>query len=168
MFSFYEFVFQQTGKKIDPVIIKKLKKELLNQIELFFLLFAVYNNFNTIFVHNQVNDQDLYSWLFYDELNSEAKTIYADFIANHKEYTSKKNFSAVETKIMQSILPADILLRYLFIDADMFLITDTVISKIFDKKILDNFIKSFRKDDSQLENFLLYITDYRHFKKNFF
>ncbi|MEI6671872.1 MAG: hypothetical protein WCL02_00455 [bacterium] len=69
---------------------------------------------------------------------------------------------------MQAILPADILLRYLFIDADMFLITDTVISKIFDKKILDNFIKSFRKDDSQLENFLLYITDYRNFKKHFF
>ena len=69
---------------------------------------------------------------------------------------------------MQSILPADILLRYLFIDADMFLITDTVISKIFDKKILDDFIKSFRKDDTQIENFLLYITDYRNFKKHFF
>jgi hypothetical protein len=69
---------------------------------------------------------------------------------------------------MQSVLPADILLRYLFIDSDMFLITDTVISKLFDRKILDDFIKSFRKDDSQLEDFLLYITDYRNFKKNFF
>ncbi len=168
MFSFYEFVFQQTGKKADPVIVKALKKELLNQIELFFLLFAVYKNFNGIFVHPNVTDKDVYSWLFYDELKGDAKTIYAEFVANHKEYTSKKNFSAVETKIMQSILPADILLRYLFIDSDMFLITDTVISKLFDRKILDTFIKSFRKDDSQLENFLLYITDYRNFKKNFF
>jgi hypothetical protein len=168
MFSFYGFVFQQTGKKIDPAIIKKLKKELLNQIELFFLLFAVYKNFNSIFIHSHVTDKDLYSRLFYDELRGDAKTVYAEFVANHKEYTSKKNFSAVETKIMQSILPADILLRYLFIDSDMFLITDTVISKLFDKKILDDFIKSFRKDDSQLENFLLYITDYRNFKKNFF
>jgi hypothetical protein len=168
MFAFYEFVFQQTGKKIDPIIIKSLKKELLNQIELFFLLFAVYQNLNSIFVHEQVSDKELYSWLFYDELKGESKSIYAEFIANHKEYTNKKTFSAVETKIMQSILPADILLRYLFIDADMFLITDTVISKIFDKKILDDFIKSFRKDDTQLENFLLYITDYRNFKKNFF
>ncbi len=168
MFAFYEFVFQQTGKKIDPNIIKSLKKELLNQIELFFLLFAVYQNLNSIFVHEQVSDKELYSWLFYDELKGESKSIYAEFIANHKEYTNKKTFSAVETKIMQSILPADILLRYLFIDADMFLITDTVISKIFDKKILDDFIKSFRKDDTQLENFLLYITDYRNFKKNFF
>lgn len=168
MFSFYEFVFQQIGKKIDPNIVKALKKELLNQIELFFLLFAVYKNFNTLFVHPQVTDKDMYSRLFYDELKGDSKTIYAEFIANHKDYTSKKNFSAVETKIMQSVLPADILLRYLFIDSDMFLITDTVISKLFDRKILDNFIKSFRKDDSQLENFLLYITDYKNFKRNFF
>ena len=41
MFSFYEFVFQQTGKKVNPTIIKALKKELLNQIELFFLLFVM-------------------------------------------------------------------------------------------------------------------------------
>ena len=68
MFAFYEFVFQQTGKKIDPRIIKSLKKELLNQIELFFLLFAVYQKFNGIFVHDQVTDKDFYSWLFYDEL----------------------------------------------------------------------------------------------------
>lgn len=168
MFSFYEFVFQQTGKKVDPTIIKSLKKALLNQIDLFFLLFATYKNFNTLFVHQHVTDKDFYSWLFYDELKGTSKTIYAEFIANSKDYIYKKTFSAIETKIMQSILPADILLRYLFIDADMFLITDTVISRIFDKKILDEFIKSFRKDDTQLEDFLLYITDYRNFKKNFF
>ncbi len=144
------------------------KKELLNQIELFFLLFAVYKNFNTLFTHTHVKDSDIYTWLFYDELKGDAKTIYAEFIANHKEYTNKSSFSAIETKILQSVLPADILLRYLFIDTDMFSITDTVISKIFDKKILDEFIKSFRKDDNQLEKFLLYITDYRNFKKNFF
>ena len=168
MFSFYEFVFQQTGKKADPLLIKKLKKELLNQIELFFLLFAAYKNFNTVFVHKDVSDQDFYAWLFYDELKEKDKAAYAEFIQSYKEYTSQNTFSAVDTKVMQSILPADILLRYLFIDSDMFLITDAVISKIFNKKILDDFIKSFRKDDTQLENFLLYITDYRNFKKNFF
>lgn len=168
MFSFYTFVFQQTGKKIDPTIIKELKKNLLNQIELFLMLFAVYKNFNTIFTHPNINNQDIYSRLFYDELKGDAKTIYAEFIANHKEYTSNTHFSSIETKIMQSILPADILLRYLFLDSDMFLITNTVISKIFDKKALDTFITSFRKDESQIESFLTYITDYRNFKKNFF
>lgn len=168
LFSFYEFVFQQTGKKPDPKIIKEIKKSLLNQVDLFFLLFEVYHNFNTLFIHTNVSDTDMYSWLFYDELKSNAKAVYADFIANYTTYTSSTHFSGAETKVMQSVLPADILLRYLFIDSDMFLITDTVISKLFDKKILDTFIKSFRENDQQLENFLLYITDYRNLKKHFF
>lgn len=120
MFSFYEFVFQQTGKKADPTVIKTLKKELLNQIEIFLMLFSVYKNLNEIFVQPQATDTDIYAWLFYDELKADSKSIYAEFIANHKEYTGKKNFSAIETRIMQSVLPADILLRYLFIDSDMF------------------------------------------------
>lgn len=168
MFSFYEFVFQQTGKKIDTTIITSIKQELLNQIELFFLLFAVYQNFNTIFIHPSTNDKDIYSWLFYDELKGNDKDIYTEFIQNYTTYTNKTYFSSIETKIMQSILPADILLRYLFIDSDMFLITNTIITKVFDKKILDTFLSSFRKDDSQLEEFLIYITDYKNFKRNFF
>lgn len=168
VFSFYAFIFQQTGKKIDPNIIKKIKKELLNQIELFFLLFAVYKNFNTIFTHPETTNTDIYSRLFYDELKEEAKSIYAEFVHNHETYIYTSHFSSIETKIMQSILPADILLRYLFFDSDMFLVTNTIISKVFDKKILDEFMKSFRKDESQLEKFIFYITDYRNFKKNFF
>ncbi len=168
VFSFYEFVFQQTAKKIDPSVIKLLKKALLNQIELFFMLFAVYQRFNSIFIHEHVSDKDIYARLFYDELKWEAKNIYAEFIDNAKEFTAKRHFSAVETKILQSILPADILLRYLFIDSDMFLITDTVVSKLYDKKTLDDYITSFRKDASKLEPFLIYITDYRNFKKHFF
>jgi predicted AAA+ superfamily ATPase len=156
MFEFYEFVFQQTGKKTDPTIIKSLKKSLLNQIDLFFLLFAVYNKLNTIFVHPHVPEKDMYTWLFYDELKGSEKVIYQDFINHFGEYIHNKTFSSSEIAIMKSILPADILLRYLFIDFDMSLITDTVIAKVFDKKILDTFITSFRKNDDQLEDFLLY------------
>ena len=110
----------------------------------------------------------MYSRLFYDELKGNSKDIYQEFVTNHPNYIYKKTFSHIEVKIMQSILPADILLRYLFLDSDMFLMTNTVIAKIFDKKILDGFITSFRKDESQLEHFIMYITDYRNYKKNFF
>ncbi|MEI7563455.1 MAG: hypothetical protein WCJ39_07630 [bacterium] len=69
---------------------------------------------------------------------------------------------------MHNILPADILLKYLFLDADMFLMTETVIAKLFDKKILDGYLAQFRKDNGGIADFLFYITDYRHFKKSFF
>lgn len=110
----------------------------------------------------------MYARLFYDELKSSAKDIYQEFVTNYPNYIYKKTFSHIEVKIMQSILPADILLRYLFLDSDMMLMTNTVIGKVFDKKILDTFVSSFRKDESQLEAFILYITDYRNYKKSFF
>ena len=106
--------------------------------------------------------------MFYDELKGDNKKIVNEFINNHETYTTQSTFSAIENKIMQFILPADILMRYIFLDMDMFLVTDIIVSKIYDKKILDKYLASFRKDEKELESFLLYITDYKHFKKNFF
>ena len=50
----------------------------------------------------------------------------------------------------------------------MFLITESIISKLWNKATLDEYIKSFRKDEKKLEDFMVYITDYRHYKKHFF
>jgi hypothetical protein len=60
------------------------------------------------------------------------------------------------------------LIKYLFLESDVFLVVDTIISKLFDKKILDNMINQIIKDESKFEDLLLYITDYRNLKKNFF
>jgi len=167
-FHFYEFVFSQTGKKITKEELAKIKKDVLNASEIFFPLFATYQRLNETFTNPDITDKDLYSWIFYDELKGDQKNIVAEFIENYQKYTSQANSSSVETKIMQFILPADILIRYMFLDMDMFLVTETIISKIYDKKVIDKYILSLRKDDSKLEEFLLYITDYRHFKKSFF
>jgi len=167
-FHFYEFVFSQTGKKISKEELVKIKKELLNKSEIFFPLFATYQRLNAMFTNPDITDKDLYSRIFYDELKGDQKNIVAEFIENYQKYTSQANYSSVETKIMQFILPADILIRYMFLDMDMFLVTETIISKIYDRKVIDKYIASLHKDDHDLESFLLYITDYRHFKKSFF
>lgn len=167
-FHFYEFVFSQTGKKIDKDELAKIKKDIINETEILFPLFATYQKLNNMFANPETTDKDLYSRIFYDELKGDQKNIINDFIENYEKYTTQVTYSSVETKIMQFILPADILIRYMFLDMDMFLITENIISKIYDKKILDKYITSLRKDDDELENFLLYLTDYRHFKKNFF
>ena len=167
-FHFYEFVFSQTGKKISKEELAKIKKDVLNNTEIFFPLFATYQRLNSMFTNPDITDKDLYSWIFYDELKGDQKNIVNEFIENYQKYTTQTNYSSVETKIMQFILPADILMRYMFLDMDMFLVTENIISKIYEKKVIDKYIASLRKDDNELESFLLYITDYRHFKKNFF
>ena len=167
-FAFYAYVFQQTGQSADPKLLLEIKKTILNQTEIFFVLLSTYQHCNQAFAHRNTNDKDMYAWLFYDELKSDKKQDFHDFI-EHASATSKEvKFSTKENKILQHILPADILLRYLFLENDMFLITESIIAKLYDKKILDGFMSWFRKQEAPLEDFLLYITDYRHFKKKFF
>ena len=168
-FSFYAFVFQQTGKTPNAKTMLAIKKDLLNQGTLFFTLLEVYHHLNELFMLDRINDKDFYAWLFYDELKTDLhKKVYEDFVQYHHEYTKSTWFSALEAKVLQYILPADVLLRYLWTESNMMLITETIVARIFDKKTLDEYIQSFRKDAHQLEAFLGYITDYRLFKRNFF
>lgn len=59
-FSFYRFVFQQTGNTIDTKKITALKKNILNQTEIFFILLDVYQSCNSTFAHRDTNDKDMY------------------------------------------------------------------------------------------------------------
>lgn len=167
-FNFYEFIFQQTGKKIDKTTFTRIKKKLLNKVEIFFFLFYSYQKYNSLFTKEQFPDNEFYKRLFADEVKNDQQTLIDDFSENIQIYSTKTTFSQIENKLLQYILPADILIRYLFLDTNMTLIIESVVTKLFNKEILDTFMKSFLKDDSQREECILYITDYKHYKKNFF
>ncbi len=107
--------------------------------------------------------------MFYDEIKSATtKPLFTSFMEQHEEYTTKSEFSVVEKKILHYILPADILIKYLFIDADPFLITDNIITNVYEKENIENFLKAFSKGKWDFKWFINYLTDYRNFKKNFF
>jgi len=167
-FNFYEFIFQQTGKKLDKTTFNRIKKKLLNKVEVFFLLFYSYQKYNKVLTSEQFPDNEFYKRLFADEIKNDQQNIIENFSQNIQTYSSKTTFSQIENKLLQYILPADILIRYLFLDTNMTLIIESVVTKLFNKEILDNFMKSFLKDDSQWNECILYITDYKHYKKNFF
>lgn len=167
-FNFYEFIFQQTGKKLDKTTFNRIKKKLLNKVEVFFFLFYSYQKYNKVFTSEQFPDNEFYKRLFADEIKNDQQSIIENFSQNIQTYSSKTTFSQIENKLLQYILPADILIRYLFLDTNMTLIIESVVTKLFNKEILDNFMKSFLKDDSQWNECILYITDYKHYKKNFF
>jgi len=168
-FEFYQFVFHQTNTKLAVRTFAELKKILIGQIDIFFMLFEFYQHLNTLFYNEDVTGEEFYAWIFADELNkNQYKILINDFIGNYSKYTVNTKFSMTEKKILTLVLPADILLRYMFMDSDMFLISDYVISKIYSKKKLDVFLAGFRKHEGDLEQFLLYLTDYKHFKKRFF
>lgn len=168
-FSFYKFVFQQTWKTLDEDKFKSIQKELLWQIEIFFMLFYYYKNINWLFYNSQAKSNDFYWWIFYDELrDNDTKNKILKFIENSKIQSKKSSFGSIEKWVLQYILPADVLLKYLFAENDTNLIIENIVSKLRDKKILDKHLKSFRKNWDNLQWLLTYITDYKNFKKNFF
>lgn len=167
-FNFYEFIFLQTGKKLNKTTFTKIKKKLLNKVEVFFFLFYSYQKYNNIFTQDKFPDSEFYKRLFSDEIKSDQQKIIEDFSENIQTYSVRTTFSQIDNKLLQYILPADILIRYLFLDTNMTLIIESVVTKLFNKDILNDFMKSFLKWSEKREDFILYITDYKHYKKNFF
>jgi len=168
-FEFYKFVFEQNSKRINKEQFESVKKKLISNSDIFILLFEYYQHINTIFDDKDISSEEYYSWLFYDDIKkTHYKVILSDFVSKSEKYVFKSSFSLFDQKILSLILPADILLRYLFMDADIFLVFDNVIEKIFDKSALDRFMEDFRSKKWNLEKFLMYISDYKNFKNNFF
>lgn len=168
-FNFYKTIFSQSGQKLDLEIFEELKKELLWEVNVFFLLFEHYKKSNTLLADKYSNHEDFYKWIFYDEMkDAHLKNMIINFIEQKDDFIYKSTFSIVEKKILQYILPADILLKYLFVDTDIFSVIDSIVARVYDKKILDEKLENFKKNKWDLKDFYLYITDYKHFKNNFF
>lgn len=167
-FNFYAFIFSQSGQKIDETEFKELKKNVSKQIDLFFFLFYTYQKFAKVFSREEIPSKDFYMRLFGDDIKKEDEELLQYFTKTTKTYIHSNKFGSIENKLLQYVLPADILIRYLLLDTNIFLAIETMVSKIFDREKLDTYLKSFLKDDSQREACIHYITNHKHFKKNFF
>ena len=169
LFNFYKTVFHQSWQKLDLKIIEKIKKDLLWEVDMFFMLFEHYKWFNKLMAWEKNQDEDFYKWIFYDEIKeAHLKNMIINFIDQRESFIHKSTFSIVEKKILQYVLPIDILLKYLFVETDIFSVIDNIISKVYDKKILDQEIQKFRKNKWDLQSLYMYLTDYKNFKNNFF
>lgn len=169
-FNFYENIFYQSGIKLDKELFKKLKKQLVGEIDIFFMLFEHFKKFNNLYYNREYeSDEDFYKWIFYDEIkDSKTAVLTKNFSESRAEYVYSPKFSLLDTKLLQYILPSDILLKYILLDMDINSIFSCVISKIYDKKELEKIIWDFRFWKWDLNALYLYITDYKNFKKWYF
>lgn len=167
-FNFYEFIFDQTGQELDKNQLENIKKTLIKKADILFLLFYSYQRFNVTLNREEVPSKEYYTWLLGDDIKKDDENLLSFFTKAVKTYTHSSMFTSIENKFLQIILPADILMRYLFLDTNVFLAVDTMIDKLFDKEKIEKYLSSFLKDDSQRESLIHYISNYKHFKKNFF
>lgn len=168
-FDFYKLIFEQTWEKINPEILSQIKNELLNDIHVFFMLYYYYKNLGNVLYYPELTDKEFYSWLFYDELRKWSyKFLLLDFLNDYESYSTSNSFSWIEKKMLNLVFPADVLLKYLADWEDVYLIVKYVLWDVYDINILNSYTKSFLKDDSKLEEFIYYITDYNNFKNSYF
>ena len=84
---------------------------------------------------------------------------------NIENITLSSKISDVEEVLLFDVAPADIHLKYLFLETDISDIITNIISSIYDRKVLDKKLTSLMKNEGELDFILDYITDPDNFKK---
>lgn len=168
-FEFYHVILEQIWDPITQDDFNSMKNNVLKDIEIFFMLYYFYKRINNIFDDKNISEKEYYSWLFYDELKKwNYKFMVNDFIDNYATYSRSNKFSLTEKNILNIIFPADILIKYLFDQEDIFQVVDNIVVNLYDRDVLDNYLKSFLKSEDSLSDFLDYITNYQLYKDNYF
>ena len=163
-FDFYKITFGQLQTKISDSDFFAVKKAVLQETAFFFLLFHFYKKLNSLLAEKS-SDTDYLDWLLW-------KTKQTNLIKAFKEnYATTKylpHSSPLEQSILNMVRPADILIKYLFGDANPIIAVETIVARIFDKTELDLLVQSFLTSDEQLPQLFEYLLEYKKYKYWFF
>lgn len=167
-FNFFEIVTSQLKHKISKDNIQKLRTKMLVHIDIFFMMFYYEKRVNGIYIDSDKLSKnyynEFYQWLFW----SQPSAIHKNFLQNRDKITTDSKFSEIEENLLFEIAPADIHLKYLFLETDVSDVISCLISNVFDKNILDKKLTELMKNEEDLDFILDYVTDPDNFKKWFF
>ena len=167
-FNFFEIVISQLKHKVSKGNIQKLRTKMLEHIDVFFMMFYYEKRVNGLYIDsdklNKNYYNEFYQWLFGPQLSIVQK----NFLQNREKITIDSKFSEVEENLLFDIAPADIHLKYLFLETNIEDVVSCLISNIFDKKVLDKKLTELMKNEEDLDFILDYVTDPDNFKKWFF
>lgn len=167
-FNFFEIVASQLKHKITKWYIQKLKTKMLVHIDIFFMMFYYERRVNGLCIGstklNKSYYNEFYHWLFWPQLSAVQK----NFLQNWDKVVTDSKISEIEESLLFELAPADIHLKYLFLETDVWDIISCLVLNIFDKKILDKKLTSLMKKEEDLDFILDYVTDPDNFKKWFF
>lgn len=168
LFEFYKFVLDQAKIPYNDKIISQIQKDIILQTNCMYTLITFYRSCNKLLIATAGTQKDFYQWLFHDEIKEwKWKAACSEFVSNYGKYihdTDCKN----SKNILQLILPADILLKYMFADIDSSAVSKIILKNIYDHKKTDPMLEAIRKDEKNIHSLIDYITDYTLLKKNFF
>ena len=91
-----------------------------------------------------------------------------NYRATYDTTRTDSSFSALEKKILDLVIPADISIRYLFGDQESKLITEHILSSIYPPQDYQALLESFVQDGERTQELIDSITDFDRMRANFF
>jgi hypothetical protein len=168
-FELFTFIYLEWEKTLKKKEFEQFKNIVLKHVEIFFMLYRYLRKVNDALKPSDVMAEEYFDRLFHEELEKkDFKKAYEIFVSNHYFYTTDAHIHDCEKRILTAILPADILVRYMFDKKDIIYMSQTLVPHIFDESAVLSYLKSFLKSDEKLEEFMIFITDYTHMKQNRF
>lgn len=167
-FNFFEMIAWQLKHKITKEYIQKLRTKMLVHIDIFFMMFYYTRRVNTLYINSSKLTKN-YNNEFYQRLFwSQPSAVQKNFLQNKDQIVIDSKFSDAEESLLFDVAPADIHLKYLFLETDVEEVIVCIISNLFDKRILDKKLTALMKNEDELDFILDYVTDPDNFKKWFF
>ena len=167
-FNLFEMVVSQLKHKITKEHIQKIRTKMLVHIDIFFMMFYYEKRINLLYLTSlQLSKNyeiEFYQWLFWPQLT----IIQRNFLQNKDKIVFDSKFSEIEETLLFDLAPADIHLKYLFLETNVEEVISCIVSNIYDKKILDKKLTILMKNEEELDFILDYATDPDNFKKWFF
>ena len=119
---------------------------MLVHIDIFFMMFYYEKRVNGIYIDSDKLSKnyynEFYQWLFW----SQPSAIQKNFLQNRDKITKDSKFSEIEENLLFEVAPADIHLKYLFLETDVSDVISCLISNVFDKNILDKKLTALMKN----------------------
>lgn len=169
LWSFYEVIFENTGKELKKSDLQRIKALLTEDVKILFALFHIFRDLSNYFYVINDDHKELISRLLAGELQHKVHEKYTkQYLELYEDLCQNSSFNTLEKKIIDLVVPADILIRYLFSDGEGKVITKHILSTIYPKNNYHDLMESFIHDGSKTTELIEMSIAFSTIKKDFF
>ncbi len=167
--SFYEFIFENTKQKLDPKALQRIKILFTDDLKTMFSLFHSMKELNSYFTVAQTDHKEFVSWLLAWELHHKTHGNTAKkYLELYDTLSQTTVLSSLEKEIIDLIVPADIIIKYLFGDGEWKMVAKHILSSIYPPEDYQDLLKNFIYHGEKAKDIIEISTNFTALKKNFF
>lgn len=167
--AFYETMFDNTDTTLDHIIFADIKRIMVDDVKTMFSLFRIYQTLNQYFVIDQGGDENFLHRLFAGDIHHKSHTNHiVKYQSLYSDLCTIPHITPLEKTIIDLIIPADILIRYLLNDNESRFIAQHILKQVYDTHRIDPLLDICISSVDGASDIIEYALDFPNLKKNFF